>query len=111
MVHAKRISSGSRERSNLRISLHKPLHPPALPTAGDEKDISRLVSNVGKPEAVRENSGQVRQFEETSQNGKDDNWDFATVDGDELDALIEKFIKDGKQTCDLCDVLAIRIKL
>ena len=53
----------------------------------------------------------MQRYEETSQNGEDDNWDFATVDGDELDAVIEKVMKVGEQPCDLCDVLAICIKL
>ena len=45
------------KRSYLHTFPHKPADPSALTTAGDEKDISRLVSSVGTPEAARENSG------------------------------------------------------
>ena len=83
----------------------------SLPTEGDEEDISRQVSSFGTPEAVWEDSGQVQRYEKISQNGEDDDWDVATVDGDELDAVIEEVMKVGEQPCDLCDVLVIRINL
>ena len=72
-----------------------PGYPPDLPSAGDEQGISRLVSSVGTPEAVGKNSEQV-QHDETSQKDEYDNWDSATVDGDELDVVIEVVMNTHK---------------
>ena len=90
------MSSSLRKKSSLYKSPQKPADSPDLPTAGDEDEITRLVSSVGTPEAVREKGEQVKH-EETSQKYEDDSSDSATVDGDELDAVIEEVMNIKKK--------------
>ena len=92
MSSSKRTSSSSRKKPSLHKSPQIPANPLDLPTAGDEDGISRLVSSLCTPEAVRENSEQVQQYNKTSQNDEDDDWDSAIANGDERDAVIEDVI-------------------